>query len=561
MADYPTVALFNGPTRQGTIEVAAPASVGLYAKVASVSPLSIEWGAGGGGGGGDFVGPASSTANAVVRFDGTTGKLGQNSTVIIDDSGNVSGVGTLTLGTALAVTYGGTGATSASAARTNLGLIIGTDVQAYDTDLAAIAAGTWTGATSITTLGDVSTCTALAAGASGALSVAGNSTTWKLRASGTGSSVYAAEFVGTRINSTHPGVSMVTLAARASGASPAALSNGDVMWEHYATGHDGTSYYAGAKARVVVAAAPSSGIIPTKWEWYTTSAAGSTLVQATLDSANGLTLTAPLAIGSGGHGQTTAAAGFNALKQAATDAATGVVQLAAYDTWAAGTVVDASDRRARLAMDIGKSGTVCPRVGGGAGGTGLLGGYSAVGTPSVSAISGYGAVTTWTSSTSADRGWNAGTATLVFSTHRDGWILECDMAVASTTTRAYWGMNNGSAALIHTDGTVRRINFGFDGSGNFRWVLCDGTTANTGTLTATPSVDTVYRFRIDLLTTPGSAIFTLINAATGATIEATTAKSTNMPTSANTWSLAAACRSTSGTPTFYTGAAGVYWEF
>lgn len=39
---------------------------------------------------GDFVGPASSTDNAVVRFNGTTGKLGQNSNVIIDDSSNVT---------------------------------------------------------------------------------------------------------------------------------------------------------------------------------------------------------------------------------------------------------------------------------------------------------------------------------------------------------------------------------------------------------------------------------------------------------------------------------------
>lgn len=42
---------------------------------------------------GDVVGPASATDNAVVRFDGTTGKLVQTSTVYIDDSGNL-GVGT-----------------------------------------------------------------------------------------------------------------------------------------------------------------------------------------------------------------------------------------------------------------------------------------------------------------------------------------------------------------------------------------------------------------------------------------------------------------------------------
>ena len=44
-------------------------------------------------GAGDFVGPASSTDNAAVRFDSTTGKLGQNSSFIIDDTGHVSSFG------------------------------------------------------------------------------------------------------------------------------------------------------------------------------------------------------------------------------------------------------------------------------------------------------------------------------------------------------------------------------------------------------------------------------------------------------------------------------------
>ena len=55
---------------------------------------------------GDVVGPASSTDNALVRFDSTTGKLIQNSVVIVaDTTGNMSGVGTLSMGGEL--TYGG----------------------------------------------------------------------------------------------------------------------------------------------------------------------------------------------------------------------------------------------------------------------------------------------------------------------------------------------------------------------------------------------------------------------------------------------------------------------
>ena len=46
--------------------------------------------------GGDVVGPASATDNAVARYDTTTGKLLQNSLVIIGDTGSVTGVNALT---------------------------------------------------------------------------------------------------------------------------------------------------------------------------------------------------------------------------------------------------------------------------------------------------------------------------------------------------------------------------------------------------------------------------------------------------------------------------------
>jgi hypothetical protein len=46
--------------------------------------------------GGDVAGPSSATDNAVARFDTTTGKLIQNSLVIVDDTGSVTGVNALT---------------------------------------------------------------------------------------------------------------------------------------------------------------------------------------------------------------------------------------------------------------------------------------------------------------------------------------------------------------------------------------------------------------------------------------------------------------------------------
>lgn len=43
-------------------------------------------------------GPATSTDNAIARFDGTDGKLLQNSVVIVGDTGNITGVGTFSSG-------------------------------------------------------------------------------------------------------------------------------------------------------------------------------------------------------------------------------------------------------------------------------------------------------------------------------------------------------------------------------------------------------------------------------------------------------------------------------
>ena len=70
-----------------------------------------------GTGAGDVIGPSSATNDAIARYDTTTGKLLQDSSATVDDVGNISANG-LTLTNALPVNQGGTGATSASAART-----------------------------------------------------------------------------------------------------------------------------------------------------------------------------------------------------------------------------------------------------------------------------------------------------------------------------------------------------------------------------------------------------------------------------------------------------------
>ena len=54
-----------------------------------------------------LLGPATATDNALVRFDGTSGFLIQNSALIIDDSANVTGVAALTMSGVLTVSSGG----------------------------------------------------------------------------------------------------------------------------------------------------------------------------------------------------------------------------------------------------------------------------------------------------------------------------------------------------------------------------------------------------------------------------------------------------------------------
>lgn len=93
IADRLKIIINQGASGGGGGGASLPDQSGNAGKFLTTDGSTASWGTPAGAG--DVVGPSSATDNAIARFDTTTGKLIQNSTITISDAGDMSGVSSL----------------------------------------------------------------------------------------------------------------------------------------------------------------------------------------------------------------------------------------------------------------------------------------------------------------------------------------------------------------------------------------------------------------------------------------------------------------------------------
>jgi hypothetical protein len=188
-------------TVNGTTTTVNSVTVTVDDKNIELGAVATPTDAGADGGGLTLKGATDKTFNWVDATDAwtssenmnlLTGKVYEiNGTSVLSGStlgsgvtgSSLTSVGTIATGTwqgtAVGLSYGGTGSTSASGARTALGVAIGSDVQAYNATLATVAGGTYAGDDSIVTVGTISagtwnsTAIAIAYGGTGSTTESG----------------------------------------------------------------------------------------------------------------------------------------------------------------------------------------------------------------------------------------------------------------------------------------------------------------------------------------------------------------------------------------------------
>ena len=228
--------------------------------------------------GGDVTGPGSSTDNAIARFDLTTGKIIQNSGVIIDDSDVVSGATQLNVD--------------------NLRLD-GNDISSTDTNGNITLSPDGTGI--------VSTMSALSVGgvAESDITIGGVAIDGTVIVHTEGATDLAELLVERHSDTAGFGAHLIFARSRGTEASETVVQDNDVLSQIVSVGQDGTDFEQASVIRTEVDGTPGDGDMPGRIVMLTSAdGAASPIEGFRLDSSQNVTLANSLTVPNGGTGTT-----------------------------------------------------------------------------------------------------------------------------------------------------------------------------------------------------------------------------------------------------------------